>query len=192
MKLIKLGGSLARNDCLRGCLEHIAAHSDEVFIVVPGGGVFADQVRLAQQKWCFDDVAAHHMAILAMQQMAVLINALQPEWRQLSSLNELQQYHSGVAIWFPELSLLNQSDVAASWDVTSDSLAVWLAARMPVTEIILVKAAPVSPEDALASLVQQGVLDADFLHYAAGIEHMIRVVNYQDFLQKNLGKGEGY
>ena len=49
-------------------------------VIVPGGGAFADQVRLAQQHWQFDDKTAHSMAILAMQQMALLFKGLKGDF----------------------------------------------------------------------------------------------------------------
>ena len=71
MIVIKLGGSLAYSKTLIDCLNKIQQrYQGRAVIIVPGGGAFADQVRRAQQHWQFDDITAHHMAILAMQQMA--------------------------------------------------------------------------------------------------------------------------
>ena len=58
-------------------LEIIAGNAGHV-VLVPGGGPFADAVREAQPKMGFDDAAAHHMALLAMEQYG----------RALVSLNE--------------------------------------------------------------------------------------------------------
>src|SRR5262245_16671636 len=65
--VVKLGGSLAFSDALRPWLKALAGCAGHV-VVVPGGGPFADAVRVAQPKMGFDDRAAHHMALIAMEQ----------------------------------------------------------------------------------------------------------------------------
>src|SRR5258707_5096143 len=65
--IVKLGGSLAASADLPAWLDAIALCPRRI-VVVPGGGPFADVVRLAQPKMRFDDHAAHHMAVLAMEQ----------------------------------------------------------------------------------------------------------------------------
>jgi aspartokinase-like uncharacterized kinase len=182
-----LGGSLLKNAHLPMCLAHIAG-SQTPTLVVAGGGAFADQVRLAQQRWQFDDVAAHHMAILAMQQMALLMNALQPEWVLLSSLADMRAWQSQnrVALWFPDITLLNQQAIPASWTVTSDSLAAWLAGILGATDLMIVKAAAVSVTASTAQLVAQGVLDQAFLSYSQHARYTVTVMNSHDFIDKAL------
>ena len=61
MIVIKLGGSLTHSKALINCLNKIELrYQGRAVIIVPGGGAFADQVRLAQQQWQFDEVTAHH------------------------------------------------------------------------------------------------------------------------------------
>ncbi len=62
--VIKLGGSLEKSNQLTKCLETIHKMPSNI-VIVAGGGVFADQVRLTQKKWCFNEIIAHEMAILA-------------------------------------------------------------------------------------------------------------------------------
>ena len=75
MIVIKLGGSLSQAETLVSCLDRLEQqYKDKPVVIVPGGGAFADQVRLAQGRWQFDDITAHRMAILAMQQMALKVS----------------------------------------------------------------------------------------------------------------------
>ena len=77
MIVVKLGGSLAKSGLLVNCLQKLNQHyKNSSVVIVPGGGAFADQVRSAQQQFQFNDHTAHKMALLAMQQMALLINGL--------------------------------------------------------------------------------------------------------------------
>ncbi|NOT84120.1 MAG: uridylate kinase [Methylococcaceae bacterium] len=187
MRIIKLGGSLLDNKSLVTCLTHIQNNPTSTLIVT-GGGAFAEQVRIAQQQWQFNDVAAHHMAILAMQQMALLVNALQPDWRLLQSFSDLQSWHTQnrIGLWFPDITLLNAQGIAASWRVTSDSLAAWLAGATQANELIIVKAAEFSVTASTAELVALEVLDQAFLGYIKPARFVTTIINSHDFIQQIL------
>ncbi len=182
MIVIKLGGSLTTSTGLTSCFNRVNQHyrNDQV-IIVPGGGAFADQVRIAQRQWHVDDLTAHHMAILAMQQMALLFKALQPQWQLLSTLTDIQKSMSSVLIWSPLLSELNAAGIQPSWDITSDSLAAWMAKQVNATELILVKSAAVTADATIADLQNQGVIDAGFHLFAASHDFKINIQHYQQF-----------
>jgi aspartokinase-like uncharacterized kinase len=181
MIVIKLGGSLATAGTLANCLESIERkYRGSAVVVVPGGGLFADQVRLAQQQWNFDDVTAHRMALLAMQQMALLINGLKPHWRIIDRSERLHA-GSGIAIWSPAPDELDQAGVAASWNVTSDSLAVWLAGQLSADELILVKSAAIRGIESLPELAARQVVDKAFCSYAAHAQFKITIINQHTF-----------
>src|SRR5215469_6485309 len=67
LTVIKIGGSCAGQLDLRRWTGAVAACAGRI-VVVPGGGPFADAVRAAQPMMGFDDAAAHHMALLGMEQ----------------------------------------------------------------------------------------------------------------------------
>lgn len=182
MRVVKLGGSLLSNNSLMDCLAKIKRLSSSTLIVM-GGGEFAEQVRVAQQRWQFNDAAAHHMAVLAMQQMALLVHALQPEWPLLKASVELQNWRAQpqTSVWFPVMEHLDQQAIPASWRVTSDSLAAWLAGATGVDELLIVKAAPLLTSTPLQELVATGILDAAFLDYVSD-SYTTKIINSQDFL----------
>src|SRR6185369_14601723 len=98
-------------------------------VLVPGGGPFADAVRAAQPRMGFDDGAAHRMALLAMEQYGCALASGRKQFSLADSRAaidralELKQ----VPVWLPTRMAL-AADIPASWEVTSDSLAAWLAA----------------------------------------------------------------
>lgn len=183
MRVVKLGGSLLGNDSLNACLKKLA-NNPTSSLIVPGGGVFAEQVRLAQLQWQFNDVAAHHMAILAMQQMALLINALQPAWPLVQTWADLHSWpaQNRTGVWFPDIMILNQQAIPASWKVTSDSLAAWLADVTGAEKLVLVKAAPVLTSATLADYSRQGIVDAAFLEYVNPVRYTTTVISSSDFI----------
>jgi len=168
MWIVKLGGSLARGDGLRRWLRMLAEFGGGRVAVVPGGGAFADEVRAAQRRWGFGDLAAHNMAVLAMAQTAHMLHALEPRLVLAATDDEVRQViRTGrVALWVPYAALRDAPDTLTSWDVTSDSLALWLARRLNAERVLVVKACPVDPAQDLAQLAAAGVVDPRFPHWA--------------------------
>jgi 5-(aminomethyl)-3-furanmethanol phosphate kinase len=145
MWIVKIGGSLAKDPLLVEWLEQLNDLGGGRVVLVPGGGGFADAARLAQSEWHLDDVAAHNMAILGMGQFAFLLQGLCPDLVLAANELELERaVHSGrVAIWMPMELLRREPDELTTWDVTSDSLTLWLANRLNAERVILVKSCPV-------------------------------------------------
>ncbi len=184
MIVIKLGGSLAHSKTLINCFNKIhQRYQGRSVIIVPGGGAFADQVRLAQQQWQFDDVTAHHMAILAMQQMALMFKSLAPQWTVVSSLSELHiaKDLNKILIWSPNSAELDQANIPATWDITSDSLAAWLAKQLSATDLILVKSSVIDPQASLEQLAAQQIIDQGFCQQVQGGLFSVQVINQRDF-----------
>lgn len=168
MWVVKLGGSLAYGDELSRWLRALARTRS---IIVPGGGPFADAVRSAQQHWHFPDQAAHDMAILAMQQYGRMLASMADGFELLRTINIPRHLP---AIWLPDPEALTLSEIPASWDVTSDSLALWLADKIGMSRLLLVKAGwTVAGEQEIglaeisaAGLCRAGKLDQAFAGYA--------------------------
>ena len=179
MIVIKLGGSLVAANTLLDCLNRIEQNYQNA-IIVAGGGIFAEQVRIAQQHWQFTDDAAHAMAILAMQQTAWLIKGLKPNFVLVNSVHALQQRRKQISLWLPDVQELNQAGIAPSWDITSDSLAAWLASVLQAQELILVKSAVIDPQLSLEQLQAQGIVDKAFCAMVTRKSVNLRVIYQQN------------
>lgn len=180
--VVKLGGSLARDDTHDALLDTIAtlAEVGHRLVIVPGGGAFADAVRRACDGPAVRSTAAHWMAILAMDQMAYLLagrtahSATRPDrvmhhqrspsrspepllpaggGRKGDSRDHTQRVcvvrsAAGIArtlargrvpILAPFRWLRAADPLPHLWDVTSDSIAAWLAAQLNARRLILLK-----------------------------------------------------
>jgi len=180
--IIKLGGSLSRSDSLVNCLDAVEKnYQGRAVVIVPGGGAFADQVRAAQQHWQFDDITAHRMAVLAMQQMALMFKGLKPDFTIAGSIPEIQAQlnQQKTVIWSPDSVELDNAGIEASWDITSDSLAAWLAKRLSASELILIKSAAIDPNLSLQQLAEQNIIDKAFCDFVAQAAFKIHVINAQ-------------
>lgn len=178
MQVIKLGGSLAESGRLVACLDKIADLAATA-VIVPGGGAFAEQVRLSQRRFQFNDRTAHVMAILAMQQMAWLLAGLKPTWPLLTTTALLQtSLQTGqTVIWIPDWMELDAAGIPASWDVTSDSLAVWLTQVLSAPQLLLLKSAAIDPAWTWPMLAGQGIVDGAFVGFAQTCPARIQVLN---------------
>jgi dihydroneopterin aldolase len=138
--VLKLGGSFALSPSLRDWIAAIAACAGRI-VVVPGGGPFADAVRAAQAPMGFDDRAAHRMGLLAMEQYGCAIASLDGRLSLAGSLDAIQAGLAGgrVPVWLPTQMALADAAIPSSWEVTSDSLAAWLAGRVGAERLLLVK-----------------------------------------------------
>jgi 5-(aminomethyl)-3-furanmethanol phosphate kinase len=167
--VIKLGGSLAGSAELRAWLEVIARTPGPPRVVVPGGGPFADAVRAAQERWRFDDRIAHRMALLAMHQYGLMLTGLEPKLQPAETIEDIRAACAAahVPVWMPYAVVAKRDDIEASWEVTSDSLALWLASSLGAVRLFLVKstALPVEPMS-IGLLTETGILDGAFSGYA--------------------------
>lgn len=138
---IKIGGSLYNSKYLVQWLNAISKYSSKNIIIVPGGGPFADQVRFADEKFNLDQAHAHNMAVMAMQQYGHLLASLCPVLTVANSIEKVRQAwnESKSVIWEPYEIVRDQCRLDKTWDVSSDSLAVWLASILGIKNLLLVK-----------------------------------------------------
>lgn len=179
MWIVKLGGSLHDAANLRSWLARLATGPGGARIVVPGGGPFADAVRALQAPLGFDALTAHRLAILAMQQYGLHLHGLEPRLELAETEAELQA--ATASIWLPWRLAGLEPGIAASWDVTSDSLACWLAVRLGAEGLLLVKSAPL-PGGAVTApaLAKAGLVDAAFPAHAARLTAPVWLVGRDD------------
>jgi 5-(aminomethyl)-3-furanmethanol phosphate kinase len=162
--VVKLGGSVVRSGELAAWLEAIAS-APRPIVVVPGGGALADEVRSCQAALGFGDRAAHRMALLAMDQLAWAVAGLRQGFAVGTTEAELRDVleRGEVAVWAPYGLVAGRSDVEESWRLTSDSLALWLSARIGASRCFLVKSVRREGTRAgVRDLAQAGVVDAAF------------------------------
>jgi 5-(aminomethyl)-3-furanmethanol phosphate kinase len=165
MWVVKVGGSLLGSPELERWLDIFVKFSDGNIIIVPGGGVFADAVRNAQKLSKISDACAHRLAVLAMDQFGLLLANMNPQLataRTPMEIDERTWQHRAI-VWLPSSMVLADDTIPQSWDVTSDSLAAWLAQKLDAKHLILLKSD--KPEDTKLSLkvmTKDGLVDEAF------------------------------
>jgi aspartokinase-like uncharacterized kinase len=178
--VIKLGGSLLDLEGLADKLRRwLWQQQPADNLILVGGGPLVDSIRQADRLHRLGQEASHWLSIRAMDVTARLLGAMLPE---LPLSDRLEHESSGIAarILLP-LRILEaldaQSDLrplAHHWDVTSDSIAAWLASIVRADELVLLKSRLPSAGQGAGDLV-----DPRFGEVTRGIP-VIRCVNLRD------------
>ena len=140
--VIKIGGSLAENpEQLKALCTKLSEFAKKYAItVVPGGGRFADVVRDFDKRFTLSSGISHRMAILGMDQFGLLLSQLIPNSCATYVLNDARQLSEigVVPIFLPSRLMFKEAPLENSWNVTSDSIAAYVASRLHVAKVLLV------------------------------------------------------
>ena len=173
---------------LANWLEILVKYGDGKVVIVPGGGLFADTVREAQQLTNINDAVAHKLALLAMDQFGLLMAGMNPALATASSELEIAErgwQHRGI-VWLPSKMVLADGSIPQNWQVTSDSLSAWLANKLGATQLMLVKSKSLIAYQEMLSiplqkLVEDELLDSQFVEFATGQKYQTWLLNKVDY-----------
>jgi len=151
LSVIKVGGGLSR---LPGALERVCSAFQELsqrhpMLVVPGGGPFADAVRTFERRTTLSPAASHWMAILAMDQYAYVLADRIAGGVIVAEPGEIREVLSAgqIPILTPARWMRSADVLPHSWEVTSDSIAAFVAGALGAARLALIK--PAVSDDAV-------------------------------------------
>src|SRR4030067_829824 len=140
--VIKVGGSLAEDPAgLRAICKKLGEIAKKhMILVVPGGGKFADVVRVFDQQFALSRKISHKMAILGMDQFGLLLSQIISDSCATYLLNDAKQLSGSgaVPIFLPSRLMFEEDPLEHSWTVTSDSIAAYIASRLQANKLVLV------------------------------------------------------
>lgn len=196
--VIKLGGSLFDLKGFPQKLLHLVdqlPHEGTTWIV-PGGGKFAEEVRRLDAIHQWPLTHSHRLAMQTMSLSARMLAAQHDRFQMVSTLNdegntdavnhELQainipRINSTKPILVVDVTQLDGIDsLPCTWDLTSDSIAAWVAQQLPEAHLVLAKSVAL-PETSLPLELasSQGLVDRLFPEYARKVMQ-ISWVNLRD------------
>jgi 5-(aminomethyl)-3-furanmethanol phosphate kinase len=139
LTVVKIGGGLGRgagDDALRALCRVLGELGGRhPLLVVPGGAGFADAVRDADRRFGVRATTSHRMAILAMEQFGWLLSELIPGAERCADLAPRGAGRTTVLL----PARLALEALPASWEVTSDSIAAWVAGQVGADRLVLLK-----------------------------------------------------
>jgi aspartokinase-like uncharacterized kinase len=137
LTVVKVGGGVGDDALPALCTALGELGGRHPLIVVPGGAGFADAVRDADRRLRLRAPTSHRMAILGMEQFGWLLSDLIPGAVRCADLSRVGAGRTTVLL----PAALPLDALPASWDVTSDSIAAWVADRVGAGRLVLVKGA---------------------------------------------------
>ena len=138
--VLKVGGSLALYpEKLRALCSKLNEFSKKHrLILVPGGGEFADIVRCLDKRFLLSSGVSHRMAILGMDQYGLLLSDLIPNSVTVSRLSEIKYLEPNrLPVFLPSDLMLREDPLENSWNVSSDSIALYIAGQMKAANVLL-------------------------------------------------------
>ncbi|PYO59933.1 MAG: uridylate kinase [Gemmatimonadetes bacterium] len=135
--------------------------------VLPGGGPFAEAVRQMFKRIKIGEDAAHWMAVLGMDQYAHALAARLPDAALVDGDGGIAAalQANRLPVLAPYRWLRAADPLPHSWEVTSDSIAAWLAGQLRARRVVLLK-----PAHAGAKKLVDGYFLRTLPH---GVEHLI-------------------
>jgi aspartokinase-like uncharacterized kinase len=135
LTVLKVGGGLGADALPALCNTLGELGTRHPLLVVPGGAGFADAVRDADRRFGLRPATAHRMAVLGMEQFGWLLSELIPGAERCAELVPVRVGRTTVLL----PAALPLDPLPASWEVTSDSIAAWVAQRAGAGRLVLVK-----------------------------------------------------
>ncbi|MDR3637463.1 MAG: uridylate kinase [Isosphaeraceae bacterium] len=178
--VIKVGGSLLDWPELPARLSYyLKERAAERLVIVAGGGAAADVVRGLDRVHGLGEERAHDLALRALDFTAhVLASAV-------TGLDAVDDEAELSRVWglartpvFAPRRLLESDEKRSgralphTWDVTTDSIAAYVAQRLGAPELVLLKSAPLPRAGSAESAARAGLVDA---HFPAVAQHVERV-----------------
>jgi 5-(aminomethyl)-3-furanmethanol phosphate kinase len=163
--VVKLGGSLY--DHVPELAEVFRAQSRPLFIV-PGGGRFADEVRQSG----FSDDDAHWAAIAAMDRYGRYIASFGLDTTDQLKIPKIS------SVFLPYHCMRHHDPLPHTWDVTSDTIAAWIAGRLGRDLLVLKSVDGIRLNDTLTTTISTSVntdvVDPCFIPYV--LQHGVSTV----------------
>jgi 5-(aminomethyl)-3-furanmethanol phosphate kinase len=164
--VIQIGGNLADWVAMADWLTlagRLAAKAPTV--IVPTGGPFAETVREAEDMWRLSPAIVRRMVLLGMDSHALLLHGIRSDISTAPDFGAIWANATAgrASVWMPGGLERERPDLVDDWDMSSDSLAAWLAVELRAERLILVKsgACPCHAVDTLG-MVRDGLLGPDF------------------------------
>ncbi|MFX1239819.1 MAG: hypothetical protein ACFFA7_01085 [Promethearchaeota archaeon] len=142
--VFKVGGKILDNfEDLNSTISQLnQLYDDNVFdkiILIPGGGSFANFIRKIYSELKFTEEIAHWMGIISMNYNGLELNKKFPNLSVIEDFKELKEIKKIFCIFLPYEFLKENDKLPHSWNVSSDSISLFIAKELELNECFLIK-----------------------------------------------------
>ncbi|MFX0145067.1 MAG: hypothetical protein ACFE9C_13450 [Candidatus Hodarchaeota archaeon] len=142
--LFKIGGSILEdhenlNSTIFQLSHLFEKEKVQKIIIIPGGGSFANFIRKVYNELKFTDELAHWMGIISMNYNGLELNKKFPNLELIEDIDELKKKDKIFGLFLPFQFLQENDRLPHTWEVTSDSITLFVAENLGLNRCFLIK-----------------------------------------------------
>jgi aspartokinase-like uncharacterized kinase len=142
--VFKIGGRILENsNNIKSTFSQLIQLYEEKIlqkiIIIPGGGSFANFVRSLDEALQIGEDLAHWIAIYSINYNGMMLNRKYPNLESIEKLKTFQDAKQMFCIFLPYNFLRKDDTLPHNWDVTSDSIALYVANKLKLNQCFLIK-----------------------------------------------------
>ena len=139
MVVIKIGGSLQSTDYIKKWINAIRLNRSTSFLIIFGGGKYADNIRYDQKEKKYDDLKAHKLAIKGMTNFTEDILEELEDFTVVNSIRNIKKNYKSrkLLVWMPSYEEVCDFNIPNNWDATSDSIALAISKNINAPLIVI-------------------------------------------------------
>ena len=139
MVVIKIGGSLQSTDYIKKWINAIRLNRSTSFLIIFGGGKYADNIRYDQKEKKYDDFKAHKLAIKGMTNFTEDILEELEDFTVVNSIRNIKKNYKSrkLLVWMPSYEEVCDFNIPNNWDATSDSIALAISKNINAPLIVI-------------------------------------------------------
>lgn len=139
MVVIKIGGSLQSTDYIKKWINAIRLNRSTSFLIIFGGGKYADNIRYDQKEKKYDDLEAHKLAIKGMTNFTEDILEELKDFTVVNSIRNIKKNYKSrkLLVWMPSYEEVCDFNIPNNWDATSDSIALAISKNINAPLIVI-------------------------------------------------------
>jgi|TARA_B110000914_G_scaffold152870_1_gene134103 aspartokinase-like uncharacterized kinase len=132
MVVVKIGGSLQSTKYIKQWLDSIRINRSTSFLIIFGGGKYANKIREEQKIKKYNDYEAHKLAIDAMRRLAFDNLKNLKDFEVINSLEDIKKNNKKrkLMIWMPSVKEINEFNIPLNWSATSDTIALSVSKKI--------------------------------------------------------------
>ncbi len=142
--VFKIGGKILENfEDLNSTISQLTQLYDkgriQKIILIPGGGTLANFIRKVYKELKFTEELGHWMGVISMNYNGIELNKKFPELDIIEDIKRLKKLDKSLCIFLPYQFLKETDRLPHSWDVTSDSISLFLTKELEIPHCFLIK-----------------------------------------------------
>ena len=142
--IFKIGGKILENfEDLNSTISQLTKLYNngqiQKIILIPGGGSLANFIRKVYGELKFTEELGHWMGVISMNYNGIELGKKFPDLNTIEDINRLRKLDKGICIFLPYQFLKESDNLPHSWDVTSDSITLFLAKELEIPYCVLIK-----------------------------------------------------